>query len=98
MKSVKYKFKILKKKFSKLKGRIIKFLKKSKKKIISSFKKHYREYLNLILEITIYGAILNYIFFAFEVLPFSIRLLYGFGFIFYFIKDELTEIIRSCKR
>ena len=78
--------------------KLFKSINKSWKKIKASIKKNYKPYISLIVEIFIYGALLNYIFFAFDVTPFNIKILIGFGLMFYFVKEEFTEIVSRCRK
>lgn len=82
--------------------RATKFLKKNSLKIlnvtIKFFKDNYKDYFKLSAEIIIYGAVINFILYALLNWNFNFKILVALGFIFYLIKEELTEIIRSCKR
>ena len=82
--------------------KVIRILKKRSliimKSIVSFLKNNYKDYLKLGSEIIIYGAVINYILYALLNWSFNFKILVALGFVFYFIKDELTEIIRSCKR
>ena len=66
--------------------------------IVNFLRSNYKDYFKLGSEIIIYGAIINYILCALLNWGFNFKILIALGFVFYFIKDELTEIIRSCKR
>jgi hypothetical protein len=70
---------------------------KIKNSIAFYFRESYKEYLKLIAEIFIYGAMLNFIVYALRSWPFNIKFIIALGFVFYFIKEELTEIVRKCK-
>jgi len=99
MKKARPKFKkILKNSFYK----VIKFLKKNSKRIIylilKFLKDNYKDYFKLGAEIIIYGIVINYILYTLLDWSLNFKIIVALGFVFYLIKEELPEIIRSCKR
>ena len=82
--------------------RLIGFLKKYSLEygnfVLAFLKNNYKDYFKLSAEIIIYGIVINYVLYALLGWSFNFKIFVALGFVFYFIKDELTEIIRSCKR
>ena len=81
--------------------KVIKFLKRYSLKFMyvtaKFLKNNYKDYFKLIAEIFLYGIILNFILYTLFNFVFNFKILVALGFVFYFIKDELPEIIKSCK-
>ena len=82
--------------------KVVRILKKNSKQIIhliiKFLKNSYKDYFKLGAEIIIYGIVINYILYTLLDWSLNFKIIVALGFVFYFIKDELTEIIRSCKR
>jgi len=99
MKKTRPKFKkILKNFYYRVKKFLKKYSLKSLNSIVKSFKDNYKDYFKLGAEIVIYGVVINFILYTLFCWNFNFKSLVAFGFIFYLIKEELPEIIRSCKR
>ncbi|MFW6172982.1 MAG: hypothetical protein ACOC5T_04495 [Elusimicrobiota bacterium] len=89
------------KKYKFIKKKFLRFIKKIEpifKKVKEAIKNNIFDYAKLIGFVIIYGVMINYVFFTFSLLPFNFRFITALGIVFYFIKEEFTEIVKECRR